>query len=1156
MPVHVTRSLIKKSFLGQLAYHRKERGFSSSSQPDFGPRRTHKYSVNTAQVGDDDSRGNVAKQGCAFCLGQHAIWRCERFSKQPLRKRRAVVKSENLCFNCLGSHLVRACKSKPTCRECGGRHNTLLHEEHQEVLPKENTPPLQEWQDVNGAGLSSRVMSVVQNIGSKCNEHPAGPNTSSFAQTKDSTAVRLKVVPVRVWGAGRRRHADVYAFLDEGSDTSLCTEDLIKLLGLKGKPTQFSLSTMSGTEQQSGRQVSLCVQCLNEDAVVNLSNVLSVTRLPDLSASIPSCRDNEIHAEVIKGVTFPDLCGKVELLIGANVPEAHRTLEYRLNQSGGPNAVKSPLGWSLIGPTQGAKTVNFVNLNFVQTDSFKVRTNVKENTPTRRGILSTVSQCYDPLGFVQPALLPAKMLMQDLCSRGLGWDETVSPSDMQRWNDWLDSLPALQDVEIPRCVKPSGFELKSSQLHCFCDASQTNYGAVIYMRSVSVTGEIHYSFIVARSRVAPIKPVTIPRMELVAAVVGVELTTFLKRELDLKLNDTIFWTDSTSVLQYIKSSSKRFKTFVANRIAAIQAGSSPSQWRHVGTAHNPADMASRGISPSRLAFCTSWLKGPDFLWKDEDAWPIAPIGLISTPPVDPELLKVHQVNCTNTFDITSDKVTLYKLLTHYSSWSRLRRAVAYLLRLKQFLLTKSKNGITKNMFSSQYLSVEEFRASTLAIVKLVQIKYFHKELNSLKNNDRFLVSGTKNIHSHLRKLCPIQVNGILRVGGRLQNSSLSDSAKHPIILPSNHHVTKLIILDIHEKEGHVGPLHTLSVVRQHYWVVKGHVTVRKVIRECRFCRHMNAQPGKQLMAPLPSARVTPGKPPFAFTGVDYAGLYTTTVGRRSAKRYICLFSCMTTRAVHLECAYALDVDSFLLALQRFTARRCTPEAIYSDNGTNFTAAERELRLSINKWNQQSLPSKLAQRGIRWHFNPPVASHQGGSWERIIRSVKRTLAAISGGATMSDETFTTFLIEVERILNDRPITKIASDSRDLEALTPNALLKRHLEPSLPMGVFAKADGYRKSSRLIGLLADRFWSRWLKEYLPLLQQRQRWLVESRNFQVGDVVLVIGEKSNRGQWPKGLIEEVHKDKDGFVRSVRLRTSQSLVRDIRKLCLLEEHV
>ena len=152
-------------------------------------------------------------------------------------------------------------------------------------------------------------------------------------------------------------------------------------------------------------------------------------------------------------------------------------------------------------------------------------------------------QCYDPLGFVQPALLRAKMLMQDLCSRGLGWDETVSPSDIRRWNDWLDSLPALQDVEIPRCVKPSAFEVKSSQLHCLCDFSQTGYGAVIYTRSVSVTGEIHCSFIVARSRVALIKPGTIPRRELVAAVVGVELTTFFKRELELKFNDIAFWMD-------------------------------------------------------------------------------------------------------------------------------------------------------------------------------------------------------------------------------------------------------------------------------------------------------------------------------------------------------------------------------------------------------------------------------------------------------------------------------------------------------------------------------------------------------------------------------------------------------------------------------------
>ena len=156
--------------------------------------------------------------------------------------------------------------------------------------------------------------------------------------------------------------------------------------------------------------------------------------------------------------------------------------------------------------------------------------------------------------------------------------------------------------------------------------------------------------------------------------------------------------------------------------------------------------------------------------------------------------------------------------------------------------------------------------------------------------------------------------------------------------------------------------------------------------------------------------------------------------------------------------------------------------------------------------------------------------------------------------MTDETFTTFLIEVERILNGRPITKVAADSRDVEALTPNALLKRYLEASLPMGVFMKADGYRKSWRLVGLLSDQFWSRWLKEYLPLLQQQKKWLCPERNLSVNDLVLIIGEQSRSGQWPKGIIEETYPGPDGVVRSARVRTeSSSIIRDIRKLCLLE---
>ena len=209
------------------------------------------------------------------------------------------------------------------------------------------------------------------------------------------------------------------------------------------------------------------------------------------------------------------------------------------------------------------------------------------------------------------------------------------------------------------------------------------------------------------------------------------------------------------------------------------------------------------------------------------------------------------------------------------------------------------------------------------------------------------------------------------------------------------------------------------------------------------------------MVPLPKPRVSPGKPAFTCVGVDYAGPYMTKIGCRCSKRYLCLFVCMATRAVHLECAYSLDINSFILAFHGFSCRRCVPTDVYSNRWTiNFTAAERDLRLFINRRNQETLLSRLAQRGIRWHFNSPAASHRGGSWERTVRSVKRTLAAIFGGVTMTDETFTTFLIEVERILNGRPIIKVAADSRDVEALTPNALLKGYLEASLPMRVLRK------------------------------------------------------------------------------------------------------
>ena len=790
-------------------------------------------------------------------------------------------------------------------------------------------------------------------------------------------------------------------------------------------------------------------------------------------------------------------------------------------------------------------------------DQFEIKTSFKAKPVTRRGILSMVSQIYDPMGIIQPFILPAKLLMQTLCAQGLGWDEAIPDEIEQSWLRWLDTIDHLENVKLSRCIFPTSFRPVQYQLHCFCDASTSGYGAVAYLRMVGSNSDVHCSFLLGKSRVAPLKQVTIPRMELTAAVVGVNLARFLTRELDLALERVTFWTDSTSVLQYIRNTAKRFHVFVAIRIAAIHAQSDPSQWRHVDSKNNPADICSRGLMPEQLEKAEQWFHGPQFLKRDEEFWPRQPEIQTKLAASDPEVrAKMHFAAIQ-----TENFSWLNRLFHCSSSFLRLRRLVAWLLRFKLYLLSKIKPDEFAGEFavSSRLLTVDELEAATLQIAKLVQRQVFSNEISTLERLSETNPCSTAlpkmtSKHSSIRKLNPIMMDGLMRVGGRLQRSHLSLDIKHPIILPNDHNITELIIMHFHQVEGHCGIQHTLAAVRTKFWIIKGHATVRRVLNNCRVCRIRFATGSKQIMAPLPEPRVTSGKPAFTYVGVDYAGPILTKVGRSNPKRYLCVFSCLATRAVHLEISFSLDTLSFLQTYQRFISRRGTPRKIYSDNGSNFVGAAKELRNGLDRLNKELFQNRLSQKGTDWHFNPPGASHQGGAWERMIRSIRRIMLGLTSQRLLTDEELITLVTEVERIVNNRPITTVSSDPDDLEALSPNSLLMGKIDDSLPSDVFIKADGYRTSWRLVNRLADQFWSRWVREYLPTLQMRQKWLQPTRNFRVGDIVLVVDDVGRRGVWPKGRIKEVFHGKDGHVRSARIQTATSLLlRDIRKLCLME---
>jgi hypothetical protein len=313
------------------------------------------------------------------------------------------------------------------------------------------------------------------------------------------------------------------------------------------------------------------------------------------------------------------------------------------------------------------------------------------------------------------------------------------------------------------------------------------------------------------------------------------------------------------------------------------------------------------------------------------------------------------------------------------------------------------------------------------------------------------------------------------------------------------------------------------------------------------------------MSDLPVDRLTADNPPFTNTGVDYFGPFEIKRGRSVVKCYGVMFTCLAVRAVHLEVADSLDTSSYINALRRFLARRGQCKKLRSDNGTNFVGAQAELKKAIDSWNTNQIHAFMLQKNVDWDFNPPAGSHHGGVWERMIRTVRKLLNSVLGQQPirkLDSECFRTFLCEVEAILNDRPITKLSDQHDDLEALTPNHLLLMKRQPSLPPGLFPKEDIYAKRRwRLVQYMSDLFWKRWVREYVPLLQERQKWLGVKRNLQVGDVVLVVDENSPRNSWLLGRVQEVMPDRNGLVRQVRVKTKTSvLTRPIDKLCLVLE--
>lgn len=820
---------------------------------------------------------------------------------------------------------------------------------------------------------------------------------------------------------------------------------------------------------------------------------------------------------------------------------------------------------NLVGKEQEEKTLGLIWQPSTDELSFNLKlTRLPDNllskeAPTKREALKIVMSLYDPLGLVSPVTVRAKQILQEAWRLGTDWDEQLNEELAKQWTAWIRQLEKLKLVNIPRCY-PGYSQAHSLQLHVFCDASEAAYSAAVYWRAAT-EDKVNVSLVMAKARVAPLKVVSIPRLELQAAVMGCRIAAAVVQEHKVKPEAVIYWTDSKTVLTWIRKGARVYKPFVAHRLAAIEEYSKVEDWRWVPTKSNIADAATRNV-PVDFDSRHEWFTGPAFLHEDPSDWPTEKP--IATEETGEEKTTIVSQTCHIEQKISSSVPDPNR----FSKWERLLRSTARVLQFialcrkpkeQQVLYKRTLRNPEKdpdwrrnrtNTKTSQkidtglaalrpapepafvYLPAEHIRDAEDLLVKAVQEDSFGAELRDLRRGRD--VARNSRLHS-----LPVELkNGVINLRSRIAaTEDVPEKTKTPPILDGGHRITQLYLEWTHRSLHHSGTELVVNEVRQHYWVLKLRPTVKQLIQSCLQCRIRKAQPPEPATGDLPRARLAHHERPFTYTGLDYFGPLSVTVGRQHQKRYVALFTCLTSRAVHLEIAATLSADSAILALRRFAARRGCPAEIYSDNGTNMHGADREMR--------EAVKNEASRRGIVWRFITPSAPFMGGAWERLVRCVKTTLYTVLHDKHPHEEVLSTLLCEVEYTVNSRPLTHVSVNAEDDEAITPNHILLGGSSRLPSLGEFSEADiDSKKHWRRAQILADLFWRRWVREYLPELQYRREPHGTAHRFELGDPVLIADGNLPRNTWPRGRIVAVYPGADGQIRTAEVQTAAGVLK------------
>ena len=718
---------------------------------------------------------------------------------------------------------------------------------------------------------------------------------------------------------------------------------------------------------------------------------------------------------------------------------------------------------------------------------------------TKRGILRAMAKVYDPLGLVSPVMLEAKHLYRIVCEKNLPWDAHLEKEMEFIWHQWLKKLP--DEITVPRSIVSLQLPLTEVKLHGFGDASRKGCCAAIY--GVVKQGECtSQGLLASKSRIAK-KELTIPRLELVGAHMVANLLQNVRTALEgYNITGTFAWSDSTVVLCRIMSTNREWKQFVTNRIVKIRQKEN-LQWKYCPTADNPADIGSRGCKAHNLG--DLWWKGPDWLANEAD-WPKGSCEPKQTKEVTDEEKVVKQLSFVA---IDGEVNMIQDLLNKFKLWIVIR-VVAW--------IRKFVNNCRSKLRRSNSLVTQETQEAEKCIVKISQ-------------NAKMLENDYEDISKRLG-LTP-DVEGILRCRGRV-------TGEYPVYIPTNSKLARLIIEDAHERTLHGGVTSTMAKIRESRWIERLRRSVKSIINKCYKCLRYRAKPfAAPPTAPLPEFR-TQGDRAFQTVGVDFAGPFEYKVSKnKQGKAYVALYTCATSRAVHLHLLPDMTADEFKRSLGEFIARRGLPTRIVSDNGKTFVATAKWLnKLKRN----HKVNDFLARRNILWVFNLARSPWWGGFFERMVGLMKVALRKAVGRASLTFDQLKEVLMDVEVQLNNRPLGYMEDDIESLP-LTPNTLI-HGANISLPeedLDDMEEDEVKRMSKRAkyIQRCKDTIWKRWTTEYIRSLRERRlNQTGKTSEIKIGEIVLIKGEEKYRGQWKIGVIQEFVKGRDGVIRGAKLKT------------------